>query len=121
MSMNLILLAEVNAKLPSRKDYRIKKSFTLYQTPTEITNKILDSEDQQIAYEQWVLREPDNSKYPIFDPNFDMFYCREEDVIKDHPEKILGWGSGNYDHINNLRNWIYTHKDLGFEIRWFAI
>jgi len=55
MSLNLTIHAE---KLPTETEVEeLQEKFDCWQTPTEVTFKILDGKDKIASYKEWVLGE----------------------------------------------------------------
>lgn len=116
MSMNLHVSAEIDAILANGKPYKICNSFGLWQTPTEDTYKMVESNNVKDSYITWV-----RSHYDENDEKRD----REEydEYLKEC--KTLGYESPpSYEshinrHIRELSEWLLAHD--GWEINWYVM
>lgn len=78
MSMNLAVSAKAVATLPNGKKIKIRHSFSLVQTPTDVSYELIKAPDIAKAYLSW-LRD---------DGDYDMIVRTRElnDWIKQHQE-----------------------------------
>ena len=86
--------------------YTLKSSFTLWQTPTTVTNKILDSEDRGLAYTEWVMDQEEEAVLEVYADD-DVF--GEGDVIS---YKLLNISK---EHKEALEAWLEEYKDWNIE------
>lgn len=106
MSMNIFLYAEIEAESKVGK-HTIREMFDCWQTPTEVTKKILASEDKKQAYLDYVLDHNDVQKIPIFSVN--DYFC-EGDIVG-----YKNWYPGT-EHMDDLNVWLEDHE--GWTIKW---
>ena len=83
MLMNLGVDAVVTVLFPNNKKKKIREKFNLWQTPTEVTKRIPDSNDFLYEYSKWIS-------------NFDCGMGDEhiEDLktwLKDHEDWKIEW------------------------------
>ena len=67
MSMNINIDAVGEIIYPSGLKQPYIESFNCIQTPTTITNQILDSDDFIQAYKEWILSRYKDEQEPIYD------------------------------------------------------
>lgn len=114
MSMNLILYAEAYSILRLKnnkiKQQLITKTFELWQTPTKITMKAIETNNHYEVYKDWVLSISEDREMPIYS---------EEDIWNDGPAvgcEIVNHGE---DHISDLDEWLKLYED--WDIKWEMI
>ena len=108
MSINLHLEAQIDATSNIGK-YRIRDTFGLHQTPTKITERILNSNNIKQEYITWVLENSYVDKIEIYAPE-DVF-CELEPI---------GYEERNCseEHIKDLEKWLLDHE--GWKIEWYS-
>lgn len=110
MSMNLHVNAELNAQTKIGKKI-ITEKFDLWQTPTDITQQALKSNDVLSFYKNWVLSITEETEIDVYADD-DFFYQRPpigKETI--HEGK---------DHLKELDQWIEDHKEWD-NIYWFEM
>ncbi len=110
MSMNLHLSATINATIQvgkKKEKKRLTDSFELYQTPTDITRRILKASNVKQAYIDWVKETPSEGYEPIY---------------ANYSDRINGFAVINHEkvdynerHIQELNNWLEQHKEWNIE------
>ena len=119
MSMNIHLTASCEAVLTSNNINLGKKiiyeNFDCFQTPTEITRKILNSTDPKSEYINWVKEKfYKNEKIEMF-----------EEILTDNFEFIKGEYIGyrienpGRDHIKLLNRFLTDHEN--WKIVWYEL
>lgn len=83
MSMNLGVDAVVTVLFPNNKKKKIRETFNLWQTPTEVTKRILDSDDFLCEYSTWV----DSFDCGMGDEHIDDL----KTWLKDHEDWKIEW------------------------------
>ena len=109
MSTNINIFAEREievVKTGSRQTQDIYYSFT-WQTPTEVTEKIMQATDRKQAYIDWVTS---TSKDELINTYAD------EDILCDNPIGTKVYNSGK-EHINNFTAWCNYMEKEGYEIK----
>lgn len=109
MSMNLHLLAKLDADTKLGKKEIIER-FSLIQTSTEVTRKILGAPDQFKAYSEWILAISTDKVENVYADN-DFF--REREPIG---TEIVNYGK---DHLGEVEQWLKEHE--GWEIEWYEL
>ena len=110
MSMNLYLQATLKA-VTKLGDKELKEECNLYQTPTDVTYKVLENtESDKIfqAYSEWILSRSGDEVVKIYDP--EDFFQRDEPI----GEKIVNYGKV---HLEEVKAWLEDHKE--WEIEWY--
>ena len=106
MSMNLYLLAFLPAETRLGKKV-IRESCDLWQTSTDVTRKILKSDNIFDAYKEWILSRSYDRMRPVYADD-DIFNEREPVGTE-----IINYGR---DHIADVKEWLDDHK--GWDIKW---
>lgn len=112
--MNLYLSASINATIKvgkKKKKHRILESFELYQTPTDITRRILKASNVKQAYIDWVKETPSEGYEPIYEN-----YSDRIDGIN-----IVGHQKVDYNelHFQDLNKWMEQHE--GWQIDFYEM
>lgn len=81
--------------------------FHEWQTPTEITNKIMNSDDKIAAYKEWVLSISKDMPNKIYHP--DDIFAEGEPI----GETIINVGK---EHIAEFEDWIRDVTEQGYEV-----
>lgn len=117
MSMNLYLRATLKVKpvfenpITLDKIYELIHSCRLWQTPTDVTNRILASSDIKQAYFDWVMSKNIKETRNIYaETKYDPF-CENPIAIE-----IVDCGQ---EHIKEVENFLVTHVD--WKIEWFSM
>jgi hypothetical protein len=76
------------------------------QTPSNITRKIMQSEDPFAAYRDWVLSEFTDETQEIYDDDDD--WC----------EKPIGYKTVNYgvEHVEEFNAWLQQANEAGYKV-----
>lgn len=108
MSINLHLEAQIDA-ISKVGRHRIRDTFGLRQTPTKITERILNSKNIKQEYITWVLENSYVEKIEIYAP---------EDVFEEL--EPIGYEERNYseEHTKDLDKWLLDHE--GWKIKWYS-
>lgn len=113
MSMNLHVEAKrsVTVNKTGKGSVQVER-FNLWQTPTNVTREILQSGDHLTAYINWVLEDCMVETIPQYAPE-DIF-CEGE---------IVGYieHCAADEHVNELKEWINTMLDEGYEIEFYEL
>jgi uncharacterized membrane protein len=114
--MNIKLSAKIKADLKNDKNEIIETriiidKFSTIQTPTEITKKILNSDNKIRTYIEYI-NERMNEDY------IENIYSVDDIFEEDEPIAIT---KGNHatDHINELNDFINNHKY--WELCWYEV
>lgn len=132
MSTNLHLKASVEARL-QLKQVQQKKTiveyFDLWQTPTKVTERILDSNDPFSAYVDWVKDENFQETETMYKVEnvVDGFvfynWVFEEELKRDFSGhtilKTSEAKTAEAEHIEMLENWLKEHDE--WNIEWYAL
>ena len=115
MSMNLHVTAVRQAWAFNRAGHKVKfednQHFSLWQTPTADTYRMLHSGDPAEAYKKWVLDQSEDEKVDIYaDDDWDG----EGPPIR---TEIVNYGK---EHVENLDAWIATMKEQGYTVEFAA-
>jgi hypothetical protein len=116
MSMNVFIVAEreIFFKLPNGSTgsdvQRLK--FDAWQTRTEETNRILDSENPAEAYIAWVETRKDPKTVPVF---------ADEDIFGEWEPVGFETVCEATEHINSFRDWMSTVEAAGFVVKFDMI
>jgi hypothetical protein len=114
MSMNLHLFATINATIKvgkKKKTQCIQESFNLYQTPTDVTRRILKSSNIKQAYIDWVKETPHVGYEPVY-----ASYRDSIDGINPIEHKKVDY---NELHIQELNAWMERHE--GWQIEFYEM
>jgi hypothetical protein len=114
MSMNLHLSATINATIQvgkKKEKKRLTDSFDFYQTPTQVTRRILKSSNIKQAYIDWIKETPNETYEPIYEKYSDMI-----DGINPIGHKKVDYNDG---HIQELNGWLEQHE--GWEIEFYEM
>jgi hypothetical protein len=121
MSMNLhihgmlTVTGKVKGVMRTATEYR---NFSCFQTPTVITNAVLDksTQDEMVTeYTKWVMSVTSEKQEPIFD--------YEADMNDEFEYPIIGYQmvhSGK-DHITELRKFIVECEEDGFDVEFYTL
>jgi len=114
--MNIKLSAKIKADLKNKNNEIIETreifdNFSTKQTPTEITKKILNSDNKLQTYIEFV-NDRINEEY------IENIYSEDDYFEECEP---IAFVKGNYatDHINELYDFIDKHK--GWELIWYEV
>ena len=114
MSMNIHLRAELKGVFRSENGTEFNKTlserFDCIQTPTIVTDEILNSKNRKKAYIDWILKTFEDYSEPIY-ANDDYFNERE-------PIKYVIVNSGK-EHIKELNKFLKFVK--GWNIIWYKM
>jgi hypothetical protein len=116
MSMNVFIVAEreIFFKLPNgsigNDVQRIK--FDAWQTRTEETNRILDSENPAEAYIAWVETRKDPKTVPVF---------ADEDIFGDGEPVGFETVCEATEHVKCLRDWMSAVEAKGYIVKFEMI
>lgn len=123
MSINLNLQASAQAILRLENERTqnriIVERFEIPQTPTEVTERILNSEDRLQAFLDWIRKEwPEDTEeveVQAWEEDPSTFFSEEgQKVIK-----VEVVDSKRVKLEKNLFEWLKLHK--GWKIEWFAL
>lgn len=81
--------------------------FNEWQTPTSVTNKIMESEDKIAAYKEWVLSVSKDVDSLIYSP--DDIFCEGEPIGK----TIINVGK---DHVSEFESWLDYVVQEGYDV-----
>ena len=113
MSMNLHVMGirEVVVVNTGKSEMQII-DFDLYQTPTNVTKKLLSSNDIAQAYRDWILKNKETFEEEVYAD--DDFFCEGE---------IIGYRTVCYqdEHIKQFDKFIKESKQEGYEIRFYEM
>ena len=109
MSMNVFLVAKQDAVLANGKKFVHEVGIDLWQTPTKITKKIINSSDPLKVYTEWVKEISHDKKWPVYAD--DDFFCEREPISYE----IVNDGK---DHLKELNETIQTLISNGYELEW---
>lgn len=117
MSMNIYLSAEIQGDFTLKTGKKIKRmiseTFDCVQTPTVITDKILDSHNKYQAYVDYVLERFKD----ITEERF--IYANDEDyLMENEPIDIIEENVGE-NHIKKLKKFFDEYKY--WDIKWSKI
>lgn len=84
---------------------------SVWQTPSEVTWRILDSSDPAQAYMDWAMSITSTVSSPVYAD--DDIWCEHEPVgtVHSHPGE---------EHCAELAHWINNVRSRGFDIKWTA-
>ena len=108
MSMNIYISGTREVKvIKTGQIINQTLKFAAYQTPTEVTYKILESADPGQAYKDWVLELGDDVVVPVY-ADHDIF----------HEEAPIGSKIENYykDHVKEFDEWVDNSIKNGYTI-----
>lgn len=86
--------------------------FRLWQTPTKVTHKILESDDHLQAYIDWMNEDPVERQFPIYAVG-DIF---EEGEIIEYKTFYI-----TEDHIKELKEFITESEEDGYVIEFYSL
>lgn len=110
MSMNIRIYAERQGTFVTEDGRSFpstdRQFFQVSQTPTSVTMEIMRSETPVEAYVDWIKSNSEVEQVPVYDPNADW------DAEPTHWVPYI-WGD---EHINQLREWVKSHQEQGYQI-----
>jgi hypothetical protein len=113
MSMNLHVDATraVTVHKTGEQSVQVVK-FDLWQTPTKVTNAILDKEDKLAAYIDWAEEQRQVVSIPVY---------ASDDIFCEGP--IVGYEEHDTvdEHINELTDWCKEMTDGGYTIEFYEL
>ena len=79
----------------------------VWQTPTDVTRKIMKAKDHFQAYRDWVMEGQEDQREPLYAPG-DIF----------HEGPIVGYETFNYgvEHLKDFDGWLKMMQEDGYEI-----
>jgi hypothetical protein len=133
MSINLNLKATVQStlhKTTGDEKRLIKEEFDLYQTPTKVTEKILNSKSPMLAYLNWLkeIEPEDTITYAVIQEGIfgEDYYSKEEYEEKTDDTRIpwdilpkVEQPSNRVKHERELNQWLKEHE--GWTIEWYSM
>lgn len=133
MSYNLHLKAEVEATFElEHKQYKrtLSENCLLWQTPTEVTEKAMSSDNPLDVYLEYIRRIEPNDTETFGIDNRSLHgdcYFREEEYRENTDESSIPWEelekvelqTPRKEHENNVFKWIEEHK--GWKIVWYGM
>ena len=117
MSMNLVIAIEKPMlDLTTNKEVIHYVYLEVFQTPTDVTRKIIEMDDPLKGYEEWALENSEDEEEKVYHDPQDEFLV--EDGHKDDDPSLYKVVIYNYgkEHIENLRNEIESAKRTGYKI-----
>lgn len=115
MSMNLYVERSRNATAivkGKQKRFVDRSSFNLWQTPTEVTRRLLQEKDTLSAYCDWVRS---NSKDREFKMYADDDFRQERECVR-----IEVYNTGD-EHIESLLEWVNSSIEDGYQIKFYEV
>lgn len=110
MSMNLEIIAEREVYIPKTGKSDIERRYySVWQTPTKVTFKILESENPCESYIEWVRSISKDCEEDIYEDG-DIFH-EKEPIGK----RVVNSGE---DHIKGLLEWFQEMNSEGYEIKY---
>jgi len=117
MSMNILITASRKITFKKKDGKRgggiQRNEFPTFQTPTDVTRKIITSMDPAQTYIDWVLAEFSRDEIePVF---------AEDDIWQEgEPVGTRVWNQGK-EHIEEFRGWIEDVEANGFTVKFEMI
>jgi hypothetical protein len=111
----------INLHLSGKRDVTVNKrgrrttqevDFSLWQTPTLITDKATASKDPRAVYAAWVYSITEDKEEPIYAE--DDFFCEKPPI---GTERV---NEGNI-HMAELDEWLRLCDEDGYTMEWFGI
>lgn len=114
MSMNIHIAGTGFAKYPSGRELVIWENFNVNQTPTNITNKILESTDYIKEYKDWVISYSKDEQEEIVDWN------GWDETTQYYP--VIGHKTVNYgkDHCAALDIFLKDIEEKGLKLEVYS-
>ena len=109
MSTNIRIFAEREievVKIGVKQTRRVYYRFT-WPTPTEVTEKIMQSEDKKQEYIDWILSISEDEIVKVY---------AEDDDFEENPIGTEVYNTGK-EHINNFTAWCNYMETNGYEIK----
>jgi hypothetical protein len=95
-----------------QKRFVDRSSFNLWQTPTEVTRRLLQEKDTLAAYCDWVRS---NSK----DREFEIY--AEDDIFQERDPIGVEVCNDGKDHIESLLEWVKESIEDGYRITFYEV
>lgn len=116
MSMNIYIKASRKIAFKKKNGKRgggiQTVTFNAWQTPTEVTYKIIKTADPKQAYTDWVLEHSRDEEVPVY---------ASDDLFGDCPAvgtKIINEGK---EHIQRLQEWVDEVEEQGYTVKFEVI
>ena len=112
MSTNIHISAEREVQvIKTGKISKQKIYFSEWQTPTDVTYKIMAAEDKVQAYKDWVLSISEDVEQPV--------YADDDIFQEDEPIGTETYNSGK-EHVVELDAWLKDALEEGYDIEFEA-
>ena len=108
MSCNIHFVAKRTIYIPSiDKDEEQEIYFNVWQTSSEETRQIQESDDHIQSYKEWVMSRNIIDQYPVYEEE-DDFFC----------ENPIGYKEINVsqEHIETFNQWLESCQENGYTI-----
>jgi len=106
--MNLYIFGTQECKvIETGEPFTRHSQFKTMQTPTEVTRKLLASEDVAQAYIDWVLSRGKDEQLPVYAEND---YFRDGEPIG---YKTVNWGK---EHVADFKRWLTWMEEQGWDV-----
>lgn len=112
MSMNIHIIAFRKVYTKSGRESEQSEFFNCYQTPTVVSEAILDSDNPIQAYKEWVLSNGCDKEIVVY---------AEDDIFGENTP--IGTDIVNYakQHCEELDDWISKMEEEEYEIKVFML